>query len=406
MFKNFSFLATHQFFKLLVPLLLIPYFLRVVGAENWGKIVYTQYLYSFFIMLISYGFDVYGVKLIADNKHNKSKLNEIVSSVFIIKALLFCISIFIIFCFTIFSQKFAALRIILLYSIGLLFFQIFNSIWIFQGIEKMYFIPIITCIESIIFLSLTFIFIHGETDYLLIPLIQSISLITSGLLSLLFVVKYINVSLKIIPLKKIIIYVKESFEFFLSRICNVVNSKSSVVAIGLFLPYQYVSYFDLSLKIIQGFIIPFGVLSEVIFPRISQSQDLKKANQALFGAFFISIFLYIFLFITCDIFLPLIGGDRFLAFKSLFLIIGLMVPIEAASYILGTSFLVSFGFKKVFNRSVIIGTSTYLMALSLMIYFGNTDGITFAILIAFTAFIIFCIRFIFSIKYKLFRPIW
>ena len=402
MFKNFSALTIHQFFKLLVPLLLIPYFIRNVGAENWGKIVYTQYFFSFFIMFISYGFNVYGVQLIATSREKPTALNEVVSAVFSIKVILFCVSLLIIWGTTFCFKKFDELSVIFLYATGTLIFQVFQSIWIFQGIEKMFFIPIITAIESTIQLIGVFLLVSQPQDYLFIPLIQSSAFVVSSILSVFFILKFTNIRFKQLSWTRLVFFAKSGFQFFFSRICDTVSSKSVVVVLGLFLPYNYVSYFDLSLKIIQGLTIPFGIFSEVIFPKISRSKDLKKANQYLFYAFSLSVFLYLLLFYTSGYIMPYIGGEGFQEFQSLFLILGLMIPLDAVCFILGTSFLISFGFKKEFNLSSIYGTLVYLVIISCLIGVGKVDGFAFACLIAFISFIVLLIRIIYSYKHSLF----
>lgn len=402
MFKSFSSLAIHQFFKLLVPLLLIPYFIKTVGAENWGQIVYTQYFFSFFIIFITYGFNIYGIQLIATKRENQEELNEVVSAIISIKLILFFISLLIIFATTLLFEKFNNLSIIFLYSIGLLIFQVCQSIWIFQGIEKMFFIPIITGIESAIQLLGVFFFVRQEHDYLFIPLIQSLALVVSSLLSILFIIYFAKVRFKFISLIRLIDYTKDGFQFFFSRICDSISSKSVVVVLGLFLPYKYVTYFDLSLKIIQGLTIPFGIFSEVIFPKISRSKNLKKANQYLFYAFVTSSLLYLSLFYFSDKLMYIIGGAGFLDFKPLFLILGLMIPLDAVCFILGTSFLISFGFQKEFNLSSIYGTAIYLVIILVLVGAGKVDGFAFASLIAFISFVVFAIRVIYSYKHRLF----
>ena len=63
-----------------------------MGAETYGLVIYAQAVVMYFVILISFGFNLSGVKLVSLYRENKEKLGEIISSIFIIKFYLFIIS--------------------------------------------------------------------------------------------------------------------------------------------------------------------------------------------------------------------------------------------------------------------------------------------------------------------------
>lgn len=63
--------------------------------------------------------------------------------------------------------------------------EILFPVWFYQGVEKMKYITLIR-FTSIFFYTVTvFIFIKNESDYLLIPLLQSLGWLLSGVISFL-----------------------------------------------------------------------------------------------------------------------------------------------------------------------------------------------------------------------------
>ena len=58
-----------QFINLTVPLLLVPILVTRLGIEVYGQIAYSQALTFFMVIVINYGFDLYGAGLIAENKN-------------------------------------------------------------------------------------------------------------------------------------------------------------------------------------------------------------------------------------------------------------------------------------------------------------------------------------------------
>lgn len=406
MFKNLSWLAIHKLLKIVIPFLLIPYFINILGAENWGKIVYVQYFFSFFLIAIAYGFDIYGVKLISENKENDEELSKIFSSVIFIKTMVFIISLVVITICAMVFQRFEELRIIMLFSLGLLFSQVLNGIWVFQGIEKMQFIPLTTFIESSIYLTLVFFLINNDSDYLLVPLSQTIALIFSSFLSLFFILKFTPIYIRLVPFQEILNLAKSGFQFFISTVCAIINSKSIIIVIGLFLPYSVISYFDLSLKIITALTIPFGVFADVIFPEINRTKNLLKANKFLLISLLSSSILYLILIGISDFLMSLIGGASFLEFKYTLLILGLTIPLNAIVYVLATSFLVSFGFKNEANMANIYSMFIYFLFTIFAISLGMTNSYIFALLFAFRSLTDLVIRLIYSIRFNLLKPYW
>ena len=86
--KNFSYLSAFQIFNIFIPLATYPYLIRILGSETYGLIIFALSIVTYFSMIINFGFNISATKDVAENKNNNNKLNEIVSSVFIIKIFL------------------------------------------------------------------------------------------------------------------------------------------------------------------------------------------------------------------------------------------------------------------------------------------------------------------------------
>ena len=182
--ENFSYLSVFQILNLAFPLFTYPYLIRILGVSIYGKIVFAQAIIGYLIILISFGFNISATKEISIYRSNKLKLSEIISSVFILKIILFCLSLSMFFFAIVFINDVANDKLLFLLTLWMCFAEILSFNFYFQGIEEMKYISIISFLLKLVTLLLIFVFIHEKTDYLLVPLINLIGTLLAGLVSL------------------------------------------------------------------------------------------------------------------------------------------------------------------------------------------------------------------------------
>ena len=206
--SNFFSLSILQIFTYILPLLTLPYLVRVLGSEKFGLVVFAQAFIIFFNILVDYGFNLSATREISVNRENKEKLTEIFSSVMSIKFILIGISFtilsIIIFSFENFSNNIDLYYLTFLWVIG----QALFPIWYFQGLEKMKYITIVNITSKLIFTVAIFIFIQNEADYILVPILNGLGFIIGGILSLWIVHKDFNQRFRMQSFKILIMYFK------------------------------------------------------------------------------------------------------------------------------------------------------------------------------------------------------
>ena len=157
---NFFSLSILQIFSYVLPLLTLPYLVRILGVETFGLISFATAFIIFFNILVDYGFNLSATREISVHRENKKKTTEIYSSVLTIKFILIILSFiilsFIVFIFEKFNSHIELYFITFISVIG----QAFFPIWYFQGMEKMRYITIINISSKVIFTMAIFIFVH------------------------------------------------------------------------------------------------------------------------------------------------------------------------------------------------------------------------------------------------------
>jgi len=135
--KNFGSLLVLQGANFILPLITLPYLVRVLGTELFGLVMFAQAFVLFFNVFVDFGFNLSVTREISINRDDKNSLSQIFYSVFFIKILLIIISIIVISLIVYFVPRFNSDPEIYLLSFGIVIGQALFPVWFFQGIEKM-----------------------------------------------------------------------------------------------------------------------------------------------------------------------------------------------------------------------------------------------------------------------------
>ena len=247
--KNFSYLSVLQVFNILIPLLTYPYLIRVLGKETYGLVVFAQAIVGYLLILVSFGFNLSATREISLHRLNKDKLNEIVSSVFTIKIILFILSSLLLTALLLLIPKAHGYELLFIVSMTVCLNDVIFPIWYFQGIEQMKYITYISLISKFVFLVLIFVVISQPSDYLFVPVIYGVGSLIAGFISLTIIFKKHKIKFIFQPFYTLKKYFIDSVPIFLSNVSISLYVSTNKVIIGTFLGMSEVAYYDLAEKL-------------------------------------------------------------------------------------------------------------------------------------------------------------
>ena len=208
---NFLFLFLLKGVDFLIPLLTLPYLLRVIGADGYGQIMFALALINYFLSFAYYGFSLTGTRFVAANKHSKHRLQYIYTVVNSTRAFLCLISslLIVILVFTI--SSFRAYATLYILFIPMIWGGALLADWMYQGIERMKFIALLNTGLRLIFLVAVFAFIHDKGDLWIYPLSLSLAYIVCAIISHYLLKRILGLKFRLCRLRHIMRMLKEDF---------------------------------------------------------------------------------------------------------------------------------------------------------------------------------------------------
>ena len=397
--SNFFSLSTLQALNMILPLITLPYLVRVLGVENFGLINFVLSIIMCFDILVSFGFELSATREVSINRDNIKKLSEIFSSVLLIKGLLAIISFIILFVMIMTISTFQEYALLYYVTFGLIIGNILFPIWFFQGIERMEYITYINVITRSIFTILIFVFVKQSSDFIYIPILNSLGVIIGGCYSLLLIFKKFDIKLYVPSKHLIISRFRESSLFFLSRLSNIGSRHITIIVVGKYFGNTMVGYYTMADKLYHAFKSIGGVVSTTIYPYMSRTKDLILYKKVLSSLILISIIIITPTLFFNEYLLQLVFKINNKVLSNIFIILFSGSIVEIVNAMLGYPLLAAFGHIKYANNSLIYASAFYFVYIIIVTYFfQNIYLVSFSIIAYVLVAFIFRLYYIYKAK--------
>lgn len=371
--ENFLSLSVLQGANYILPLITLPYLVRVLGPEKFGLIAFAQAFIGYFNILTDYGFNLSATREISIHRENRDKVSEIFSSVMIIKFGLLILSLLIMSVIVFSFEKFSQDWLVYYLTFGMVIGQFLFPVWFFQGMERMKYITVLNIIAKLVFTVSIFVFVREVSAYIYVPLINSLGFVIAGVLALWIVFKGFGVRFRIPPFADIKHQLKEGWHIFMSTVAISLYTTSNTFILGLFTNNTILGYYSAAEKLVRAVQGLWTPVSQTIYPYFSKlyNQDQGKAKQLLVRVLGIAAMITFLIStlgcLSAPFLLPLVLGREYLPSVPVFQILIFVIFAVGINNILGIQGLVSFGYGNKFSQVVIIAGIVHLTLLFILI---------------------------------------
>lgn len=403
--KNIISMVSLKGLEYLLALVLLPYLVRVLGAEKYGSIIFMQSVVQYFIICTDYGFNMIIPRKIAIT----SAKNE---QAYIFSSTIICKSILCIVCISIFLLLYNLTNLLSVIDIKLFFAVFFNvignvifPIWFFQGIEKMVYITVFNIIARCITVAIIFSYVNTPKDYILAAGLQSMGSVISGTLALMYLAvkyKYLFIWPGIESIKNNFV---EGWSIFISTVAINAYTATNVVILRFFTNDMIVGYYGAANKIIESIKGLLNPVSLAVFPYVSKKvqedkcNGIKFLNKLLKGYVAFGILMFVVLFFFAEYIVLLLLGNHYLESIVLLQIMALVPLFVAISNVFGTHTLLAFGYTNMYSKILILSAIISILLISIFANLFADKGAAATMCI--TEFLVVCMMYFSLNKLKL-----
>lgn len=344
--KNFMWMAAANIVGSFFTVLIIICLARRLEPVAFGYISYAQTIAIYLMTFIDLGFPTYGTREISKDRSNASGyVSDIISFRLLVAGGLYLIVVIL----TLLSGQSLTLKMLLITSCLLLFYQACTTEWAFQGLEKMHMILISSAVTTFLQFGLIYLFIKRPGDLLKAPLIMVIGTIPVAIIFL-NRLKF-KLRLKSLDYGRIRFYLSSSLTIWLISVFVQVYNGLDIVLLNFFRPPEEVGYFGIARKAVGGAALLLVFLTNAALPRLSATfcDNRPEFNAATKKFLKLSIIMTAFVFLPImffsDSLISMTVGDGYLpaSLPLRIMIIGLIIIVFNLPYSTG---LIAAGFEK------------------------------------------------------------
>ncbi|MDV7105997.1 oligosaccharide flippase family protein [Vibrio sp. TH_r3] len=358
--SNIISLYVVQGLNYLVPLLITPLLLRVLGLEIYGLYTVILAILQYVIIFLDYGFNLTATKQISLNQNSKKNTSQIFSDIMTIKLIALLIIILTVAVSLLIKTTFDLYLEMVLLGFGIVIGRTLNPVWLFQGVEKMHWIATLNGLSKLLMLILVFFLIKDEGDLDLLIIIQSaigiIVVVSSVMLSM--SKGYITL---VTPSKQgMMKQLQLGKDIFISTISVSIYTTSIPLVLAFIGGVESAGIYNAADKLRQAIQSIINPISQGLFPKSNQLMVSDKRKAFIF-IYKVSAFISVLIVSIClavyaasDFIVDLLYGENMGEVVKLLGALLFIPPIVALSNMLGLQIIIPNGKSNWFKYTYIL----------------------------------------------------
>jgi PST family polysaccharide transporter len=371
---------------MVLPVVAVPYLARVLGPGAWGLVVFAQSFALWLTLWVEFGFNLSGTREVAMGRADAKKVSGIVADVWGAKAMLIIPAALVTLAAGLLVTPFREHPEYLWLALLTAVMQGLSPLWYFQGIERMGFPAAVDVAMRIVAVGGIFVIVKGVDDGWKVLALQGGAGFASVVLGMSWM--YRSVDFAFPRVSGALRALQMGWSMFLFRSSVSLYTTANAFILGLMVPTAQVAFFGGAEKLVKVAVALLSPVSQAFYPRLARlaRHDSARAVRLvrvsfglMVGMALVGAVLLVWLAPTV---IRLALGPGYEGAVPVLRVLAAMVPLVAASNVLGIQWMLPLRMDRSFNRIVVTaGALNLVLAVTLASTHGAV-GMAVAVLCA------------------------
>ena len=304
--------------SIIFPLITYPYVLRVLLPENVGKVNFAHSIVSYFSLIATLGIQSYAIRECSKVRENRQMLDDTASQIFSINIWTTLLSYILLFLTIIFIPSLSNYKLLIIIASSTILLSTLGADWINVAMEDFVYIKVRTLFFQVLSLILMFVFVKEAEDYIKYLLISVVASSGANLSNIIYRRKFCKTKLLFnsIEWKK---HITPIIVMFVMIFSQTVFSSADITMLGLINGDYSVGIYSTASKIERLISQVVSSIVLVLIPRLSylfSTKDYDLINEMLRKVLGIILILGLPIFAgafsIADDIIYIIAGDKFI----------------------------------------------------------------------------------------------
>lgn len=259
-----------QIANYVLPLITIPYLVRVLGPDKFGLVSFGQGLIAYLVLLVEYGFELSATRTISLKRDDIEDVSEVAGAVWVAKTLLSVVGFGVLLFAGETTTRIGSNMTLFVALYGIVVGHVFFPIWLFQGLEKMEVMSAINAGVRVFSTASIFLLVNQPSDYIVYAIILSAQWILAGVVAIAICKRVLGISFVIPSVQSVVRVYKNGWMLFLSNGAVSLYTAGNSFILGLLASNATVGYYSGAEKFIKALRRMLNPIRQALYPRFSQ----------------------------------------------------------------------------------------------------------------------------------------
>lgn len=375
-----------QLATFVLPLVTLPYLARTLGPRALGVLVFAQAFSGFVYLLSEYGFGLSAGRDIAARRGDEQPPDDIVAAVQGAKLALFALTVLLGAVALLLVPNFRDSPEYLLLAVADAIALGLSPLWYFRGIERLRLAATLNLLARVVATVGVILLVKSRDQGWIVLAVSAATDLVASAVSL--AVMYRQVSWERPTWTGTRQALRDGWHLFLYNASLVLYTTANAFVLGLLAPATQVAFFGGAERMSRAATRMVGPVSEALFPRVTYLLAQGERQRARFVAGRSLLYLTglgllaaAALALLAPWIVGLVLGDGYGAAVPVLRVLALLIPLIAASNVLGIQWAIPLGFDKQFTRVILLAGPLNLAMLAVLVPLLQALGAAVAVVV-------------------------